>query len=161
MTERAAALVRAFLANSYDFWTGVPCSYLAQLFAQFQEKPDNYLPALREDAACGLAAGAYLGGRLPVIAMQNSGFGSATNAVASLLLPYKIPAVFVVSWRGESSDSQEHDVMGRAFPGLISSLQLPSFTMSAEEVVRSFEDASTHARQNRTPVVISVPKGVL
>jgi sulfopyruvate decarboxylase TPP-binding subunit len=39
------------------------------------DRRELYLGETREDAALGVAAGAYLAGRLPVVIMQNSGLG--------------------------------------------------------------------------------------
>ena len=51
---------------------------------------------MREDSALGLAAGAYLGGRQPVVFMQNSGLGVSMNALVSLHQIYDIPALLAV-----------------------------------------------------------------
>src|SRR4030042_1886019 len=53
--------------------------------------------ATREEEALGIAAGLYLGGALPALLMQSSGLGNALNALGSLLLPYQIPALFIIS----------------------------------------------------------------
>jgi sulfopyruvate decarboxylase subunit alpha len=71
-----AALVEA---EGYDFFTGVPCSLISGLIATLERHPRlPYVPAVREDVAVGLAAGAWLAGRRPMVLMQNS--GAATRA---------------------------------------------------------------------------------
>src|SRR6266567_2281216 len=65
--------------------------------------PDNYfmpVNATREDEAIGTLAGAWMGGMKGVIMMQTSGFALIANALASLVVPYQIPAILVVSERG-------------------------------------------------------------
>lgn len=64
---------------------------------------DNYfmsVNATREDEALGTLAGAYMGGLRGVVMMQTSGFALIANALASLVVPYQIPAILVVSERG-------------------------------------------------------------
>jgi len=64
---------------------------------------DNYfisVCATREDEALGLLTGAWMGGMRGVVMMQTSGFGVIPNALASLVVPYQIPAIVVVSERG-------------------------------------------------------------
>jgi len=55
-------------AHGFDFFTGVPCSLAEGLIAALECDPHGrrapYIPAVREDIALGLAAGAWLGGRL-------------------------------------------------------------------------------------------------
>ena len=55
------------------------------------ERRGRYLGETREDAALGVAAGAYLGGRRPVVIMQNSGLGVSLNALGSLHILYEMP----------------------------------------------------------------------
>ena len=62
--------------NGYNFFSGVPCSLFKGIIAELENDLDvPYLPAVREDAALGVAAGAYLAGKQPVVLMQNSGIG--------------------------------------------------------------------------------------
>jgi len=98
--------------DGYSFFTGVPCSLLSGLISCLDREP-GYIPAVREDAAVGLCAGAYMAGRLPVLLMQNSGLGYSLNAFTSLNLIYKIPVLVIMSWRGHlGKDAPEHIIMG-------------------------------------------------
>src|ERR1700690_42091 len=54
----------------------------------------------REDEAIGIVTGAWMGGRRGAVLMQTSGFGTIPNALASLVVPYQIPAIMFVSERG-------------------------------------------------------------
>src|SRR5262245_36565951 len=89
-------------AHGYNFFTGVPCSLFEGVTRLLDAEPQyGYVSAVREDSAMGIAAGAYLGGRQPVVFMQNSGLGVSTNALVSLNQIYDIPALLVISWRGQ------------------------------------------------------------
>lgn len=64
---------------------------------------DNYFMAVgatREDEAIGTLTGAYMAGLRGAALMQTSGFALIANALASLVVPYQIPAVMIVSERG-------------------------------------------------------------
>jgi sulfopyruvate decarboxylase TPP-binding subunit len=63
---------------------------------------DNYFMsvcATREDEARGTLTGAYMGGLRGVLTMQTGGFALIANALASLVVPYQIPAIIVVTER--------------------------------------------------------------
>jgi sulfopyruvate decarboxylase subunit alpha len=107
--------------NGFNFFTGVPCSLLSGLISCLEEtKEVPYIPAVREDAAVGLCAGAYMAGSLPVLLMQNSGLGYCLNAFTSLNLIYKIPTLVIMSWRGEGGkDAPEHIIMGEISEDLL------------------------------------------
>lgn len=107
----AATLKERLKGLGLNFFTGVPCSLLGGII---EALGDEYIPAVREDAALGLAAGAYLGGKKPCVLMQNSGLGYSLNVLTSLNMIYDIPVLMIVSFRGfGGKDAPEHIIMGR------------------------------------------------
>ena len=54
----------------------------------------------REEEALGVISGAWMGGMRGALLMQTSGFATLPNALASLTMPYQIPALLFVSERG-------------------------------------------------------------
>ncbi|MEK7879529.1 MAG: thiamine pyrophosphate-binding protein, partial [candidate division NC10 bacterium] len=107
--------------RGYDFFAGVPCSLLEGILGSLEDHPRlPYLAAIREDAAVGTAAGAWLAGRRPAVLLQNSGLGTCLNALVSLSLMYKLPCLLLVSWRGYGGkDAPEHLLMGEISPALL------------------------------------------
>lgn len=152
-----SALLDAFLDRGVDLFTGVPCSLLGGLFLPLERGgPFRYVPAVREDIACGIAAGAWLGGGSPVVLMQNSGLGTGLNALTSLLLLYGVPCPFVVGWRGKrEDDAPEHRLSGRTTIGLLDLVGVPHRELGPDPA----EDAAwavCTARSRRTPAVLLV-----
>jgi len=87
--------------NEVKLVTYVPDNVLTPLIKGVVE--DQYftsLVATREDEAIGIVTGAWMGGVRGCVLMQTSGFGVTPNALASLVVPFQIPAVLVVSERG-------------------------------------------------------------
>jgi len=85
--------------------------------------------ATREEEAFGIAAGLYLGGARPTVMLQSSGLGNSLNALTSLLLPYKIPALIVISMRGDTGEWNDAQVpMGRAARPICEAIGLPHAT---------------------------------
>jgi len=66
------AFVQALQDIGVDFFTGVPDSILGGIIAELMER-QLYTPAVREDEAVAMAAGAYMSGKVPAVLMQNSG----------------------------------------------------------------------------------------
>jgi sulfopyruvate decarboxylase subunit alpha len=140
----------------YDFFTGVPDSTLSSVFrALTTSEGDCYFPSVREDAAIGLAVGAYLGGRSPAVLMQNSGLGLSVNALASLASLYRIPLLLLIGWRGaDRSDAPEHTLMGKVSPRLLQTLEIPFWTPSSEEIFSAVTEASSLTKQRQIPVAL-------
>lgn len=79
----------------------VPDQVLDPLIEGFGADPEiESFSATREDEAVGIACGAALGGVRSVVMMQSSGFGNIPNALASLVTPYQIPVLLIISERG-------------------------------------------------------------
>jgi phosphonopyruvate decarboxylase len=157
--ELAAALER----HGFGFFTGVPCSLLEDLIAALERRPRApWVPAVREDAAVGLAAGAWLGGRRAAVLMQNSGLGTSANALASLSLLYGLPALLVVTWRGfEGKDAPEHLLTGAITPGLLELHGIPYRVLGREGVDEPLAWAREEMDAREIPVALLVPPGVI
>lgn len=85
--------------------------------------------ATREEEAFGIAAGLYLGGARPSVMLQSSGLGNSLNALTSLLLPYEIPVLILVSMRGDPGEWNAAQVpMGRAVGPIFDAIGIPHST---------------------------------
>ncbi|MBI1883828.1 MAG: sulfopyruvate decarboxylase subunit alpha [Chlamydiae bacterium] len=146
--------------KGFNFFTGVPCSFLEDLIACVSEH-EKYLPAVREDAAMGVAVGAWLGGRKPVLLMQNSGLGVSYNALTSLNLIYKIPVLMVISLRGyQIPDAPEHLIMGAITPQLLDIVQIPYRIPSRESLEEDLEFCITQMEKQQIPTALLMRKGI-
>jgi sulfopyruvate decarboxylase subunit alpha len=156
----AARFVDRLLAAGFDFFAGVPCSLVKTVLAEL-ERRRLYLGEVREDAALGVAAGAYLGGRMPVVVMQNSGLGVSLNALGSLHLLYHIPCLLLVTWRGfEGKDAPEHLIMGERMPRLLGLFGIPHRSLAARGIEGDVEWAAVRLKETRRPVALVVPPGL-
>jgi phosphonopyruvate decarboxylase len=144
-----------------EFVAGVPCSYLQAFFAGCSElPPTSFLPAVREDHAVAACAGAWLGGRRAVAAMQNSGFGYCLEVLASLHLMCRIPLALVVSDRGAPSDFEEHRILGQRTRRLLDLFSIPWREAEAGAEVAEARWLVETAERRRTPAVLLVGKGM-
>jgi len=90
--------------------------------------------ATREEEAFGIAAGLYLGGRRPTVMLQSSGIGNSLNALTSLLVPYQIPVLAIVSMRGDEGEWNAAQVpMGRAVRTIFDAIEVPHATVESGE----------------------------
>lgn len=162
-TDPAAEALAALEAERFTCYTGVACSLLAPLIARLSAtQPPRYLPAVREDAAVGVAAGAYLGGGWPCVLMQNSGLGYCLNALTSLNLIYDIPTLLLIGYRGyQGHDAPEHLVMGRTCEALLQTIGIPAHVPDRGQVAEAIQTASRWMRQHRTPAAVLIKPGVL
>jgi phosphonopyruvate decarboxylase len=156
-------------SHGFNFFTGVPCSLFAGVMQILDSEPRyGYISAVREDLAMGIAAGAFLGGRQPVVLMQNSGLGVSTNAIVSLHQIYDIPTLLVVSWRGRggaggpgNSDAPEHLIMGDVMEPFLTLLRIPYAVVDPATLERDVAALTQTMQQTHKPVALVVGQGVL
>jgi sulfopyruvate decarboxylase subunit alpha len=162
--SRAPEMLAALKGAGVDFFCGVPCSLLKGLVSLLEKDHDaHYVSATREDSALGMAAGAFFGGKRPLVLMQNSGLGVSVNALASLHTLYEIPVLILISWRGEDrSDAPEHWMMGEIMAPMFDLMKIPHRVLApAEPLGTQVAWATTQLDATQKPVALIVPGGVL
>ncbi len=159
--KNASEFSAALKEEGFNFFTGVPCSLLGALLADIDRDSSlPYIPATREDAAIGMASGAYLAGKRPVVLMQNSGLGYSLNVLTSLNLIYKIPVLCLVTYRGLGPDAPEHLVMGRSCERLVKEIGVQSVAPDKDELLPALFKASRVIGEKKEPFVIFVKRGI-
>lgn len=140
---------------SIDFATGLPCGELREFIrASSVDKEVIHVRATNERESVGIAVGAWLGGKKPVLYMQNSGLFECSNDLGSLMVAAQIPAVFVVSWRGAPGETaSQHFATGSATIPLLESFQLPfTITSSVDDL------AQLRLQQDKTNLPVFILK---
>ncbi len=163
MNSPSRQFIDALERHGYDFFTGVPCSLFEGVTRILDAEPRyGYISAVREDSALGIAAGAYFGGRQPVVFMQNSGLGVSLNALVSLHQIYDIPALLVLSWRGENgADAPEHLIMGEVMTPMLTLLAIPFRTLAAATLDADLAALTSTLLETKKPVALIVSQGQL
>lgn len=88
-------------ANKVQLITYVPDNVLRPLLESLHADPYfTIFCVTREEEALGIVTGAWMGGMRGAVMMQTSGFATLPNAIASLAVPFRIPAILFVSERG-------------------------------------------------------------
>src|SRR5262245_8097068 len=159
-----ASFVSQAREMGFRLFTGVPCSYLKPLINYTLGAPGvEYVGAANEGDAVAIAAGADLAGRRSVVMFQNSGLGNAVNPLTSLNAPFRIPALLIVTWRGEPGgdpDEPQHELMGQITPGMLDLLGIRwgFFPTSEAEVAPALARAVGHMDETRRPFALVMRK---
>lgn len=139
--------------HGFNFYSGVPCSFLADLI-NYAINEANYVMSNNETDAVAIASGAYLAGKKSVVLMQNSGLSNAISALSSLNHTFQLPVLGFVSLRGASdiSDEPQHELMGRITEKMLDLLEIPweylstEIALAKQQLIRADEAMS----QNRS-----------
>lgn len=149
--------------HGFDFFTGVPCSFLQPLINEVIASDEvSFVIATSEGEAGGIAAGAWLGGKRPVVLLQNSGLGNLVNPITSLNHTFKIPSLLIVTWRGQPglADEPQHELMGQLTHSLLELLRIPFAEFPRDNLARNLllKKACDHMDATGLPFAIIVRK---
>lgn len=119
-------IVDCMQAASVDLVLSLPCNMLTGVLDEIDRRDILRIAVCREEEGVGIAAGAALAGKKPILVMQNSGLGNCINALASLTGLYRLPLFLLMSHRGGPGEPIAAQIpMGQAVPGLLDSLNIP------------------------------------
>ena len=146
--------------NDVRLVTYVPDNVLTPLIKGVTS--DNYFMsanATREDEAVGMVAGAWMGGLKGCVMMQTSGFALIANALASLVMPFQIPAILLISERGTLGDHQlGQAIVCRTMRPVLQTLGIEHFAIERLEDVEFVVDATAkqaYATQAPAALILS------
>lgn len=148
----------------FDFWAGVPCSYLKPFINYVIDDPGlTWIASANEGDAVATATGATLGGRSAVAIMQNSGLGNAVSPLSSLNWVFRVPILLVITLRGdpEHGDEPQHELMGRVTTGMLEQLEVPWawFPTEAAKIEEVLGQAKTTMDRTGRPYALVMRKG--
>ena len=158
----------ALCQNEIDFFTGVPDSLLKDMCSYITDNvsKEKHIISANEGGAVALAIGYHLAtGKIPLVYMQNSGFGNTINPLLSLADPkvYSIPLVLVIGWRGEPGlkDEPQHIKQGEISETLLKTLDIPYIIISekTQKIDQVIFESVSQAKKNNEPFAILVRKG--
>ena len=130
--------------NDVRLVTYVPDNVLTPLIKGVTS--DNYFMsanATREDEAVGMVAGAWMGGLKGCVMMQTSGFALIANALASLVMPFQIPAILLISERGTLGEFNiGQSLVARVLRPTLDTLGIVHHTLTDESRLQFILDTS-------------------
>ncbi|WP_250492014.1 phosphonopyruvate decarboxylase [Caballeronia sp. GAWG1-1] len=163
----AAGFVEAARARGFDWYAGVPCSYLTPFINYvLQDDSLHYVSAANEGDAVALIAGVALGGagkRRGIAMMQNSGLGNAVSPLTSLTWTFRLPQLLIVTWRGQPgvADEPQHALMGPVTPQMLETMEIPweLFPTKSEAIGPALDRATAYMDKTGRPYALVMQKG--
>jgi len=131
----ARDFVDSCLKREFSFWSAAPCKELLP-FTRYvgQNRNLEYVGAASGSEALAVSVGATLAGRPGIALLPNSQLGSLVDPLCSLVFPYRIPLLLLVTRYGASGipgDSQ-HELMGKITRDLLQRLRVESLPFPTE-----------------------------
>ena len=167
----AAQFVEAARERGFDWYAGVPCSFLTPFINYvLQDETLHYVSAANEGDAVALIAGVALGGefakagkRRGIAMMQNSGLGNAVSPLTSLTWTFRLPQLLIVTWRGQPGvhDEPQHALMGPITPQMLETMEIPweLFPTEVDQIGPALDRATEFMDSTGRPYALVMQKG--
>ena len=151
----AKELCKELIAADFGPYFGTPCRSLTPLHAALHGQV-GILTVAREENAIGIAAGTSLAGRCPVVLMENPGIGQCVHAIASLVVPYRIPMLLVIGLADETDPADS--AIGRLTAQLLDGLGIETAGLDpTEPLAAQVEQVNTIVQRRLQPAALLVP----
>ncbi|WP_300062593.1 sulfopyruvate decarboxylase subunit alpha [uncultured Roseobacter sp.] len=152
----SSKIVDDVVAAGIEFVTTVPCKQLAGVIDEVEARPEIYhIPSNKEDEGMGLCAGAFMGGKKPMIIMQNTAIGVTINTLATLTQFYRMPLPMLISYRGELREPVACQVeMAVHTKALLNQLLIPTFHFHTEADAEELPEILKYTFMCNKPVAI-------
>jgi sulfopyruvate decarboxylase subunit alpha len=150
--DEATLVLDALKAAGFDFAVTLPATQIHTLQEQLSHHPDfTHVAVSNEAEGCAIAAGAWMGGKMPVIVMETSGILLSTYVLLRLHATFGIPLLMLSTYRGGLGEQEWYAVhTGAALPNLLNTLRVPS------HVIGSIDEFSTVVQEARTTLDASL-----
>ena len=103
----------------------------------------------------GLCAGAFMGGKRPMIIMQNTAIGVTINTLVTLTQFYRMPLPMLISYRGELGEPVACQVeMAVHTKALLAQLNIPTYHFHKQSDVEEFDKILKYTFMCNKPVAI-------
>ncbi len=160
----ASACVEAMVRNRVDHVVTVPDWVQLALHQRLEEG----LPEVRLVGCCSenqvvtVAAGLALGGKRPLLMMQNQGLYNCMNTLRAVCLDAQMPLVFMVGQFGREyanlgqPSTASRRTMVRIMEPLLNAIKVPFLCLDSEADLVRMDEAYALAHAQRTAVVLLV-----
>ena len=119
--------------------------------------PDlTVVPICREGEAMGVALGLQIGGKRPIVVIQNTGFFESGDSVRGLVIDLKMPLVMMVGYRGFHRGQPITDSAATFTEPVLKAWGLPYHMVETDDDVPNISRAFEEAREQGHAVCVLI-----
>lgn len=160
----ATAAVAALQRNAVDHVVTVPDWVQLSLHTQLQKGVSGIrvLNTCSENQCVTVGAGLTIGGRKPILMMQNQGLYNCINTLRAVCLDAHVPLVFLVGQFGREfanigqDPNQSRRTMVRIMEPMLQAIGVPFLRLDTDADLPRMDEAYSMAQTRRNAVVLIV-----
>ena len=154
----AEKIVNALKRHQITHAIGVPDNGSARIYELLRsESGIEVITVTREGEAFAIASGLYIGGKKPVIIIQNTGFLESGDAFRGTVVNMRVPVVVFIGYRGyhnRDTDGQWVDSVASFLEPTLKAWSLPYELLETDDDIRCIGAAFEKTRETSLPVAV-------
>ncbi len=149
-----SAIIEQFKKNDVTHIVWLPDTETNFMYNQIISDDDlSLVPICREGESMPIAAGLWIGGKKPVVLIQNTGMFEAGDSIRGMGLDLGIPMVMVVGYRGWMGEGgQMTDSAGVFTEPILDAWGIRHYMVETDDDVGRISEAFEDAEENQTLV---------
>jgi sulfopyruvate decarboxylase TPP-binding subunit len=116
------------------------------------EKSIDLVPVCREGESMAIAAGLWVGGKRPVVLIQNTGMFESGDSIRGITLDINFPLVMMIGYRGWTRHGVTPDSAARFTEPILHAWGISYYLVEADEDVERISTAFEEAARTNRPV---------
>jgi sulfopyruvate decarboxylase TPP-binding subunit len=154
---RPETLVEEFKKNRVTHVVTIPDSETNYLYELMRKQPWlDIVPAAREGETFAIALGLMVGGKVPVVLIQNTGMMESGDSIRGMALDSGFPLVMVVGYRGWTRHGVVTDSAARYTEPFLNAFRINYYLVEQDIDAPRISLAFEEARAAKRPVAVLV-----
>ena len=116
----------------------------------------DVVPVCREGETMAIAAGLWVGGKKPVVLIQNTGVFESGDSIRGLGLDVNQPLLMLIGYRGWTRHGVTSDSAGRFIEHILHAWGITYFLIETDEDADRISVAAAEAERTQKPVAVLV-----
>jgi len=152
-----AAIIEELKKNQFTHVVWLPDSETNFLYQLLISEPSlDLVPVCREGETMAIAAGLWVGGKKPVVLIQNTGIFESGDSIRGLTLDVNQPLVLLIGYRGWSRHGITTDSAARFIEHILHAWGINYYLIETDEDAGRISVAAEEAQRLQKPVAVLV-----
>jgi sulfopyruvate decarboxylase TPP-binding subunit len=155
---RAQGIIKELKKHGVTHVVGIPDNGSRALYEELWADPEiEVVLVSREGEAYALASGLYLGGKQPLVLIQNTGFLEAGDGFRGTAYNMRIPLVMLVGYRGYKTmqpDAPRLDTVATFFEPTLKAWNIPYSILHTDDDLPRISAAFQKAAETSLPAAV-------
>ena len=152
-----ASIIEELKKNEFTHVVWLPDSETNFMYQLLTNEPSlDLVPVCREGETMAIAAGLWVGGKRPIVLIQNTGIFEAGDSIRGLALDVNQPLVMLVGYRGWSRHGLTTDSAARFIEHILHAWGINYYLIETDDDADRISLAIEEAERTSRPVAVLV-----